>query len=130
MSWALLTDRSVNLRYLVLKHLMDSDEAMELEKHRTEDPIVKELLSLQNPDGSWTSTDGNAPQGPVQITSQALTRLGFLEFNPDHPAVKKGVWTCRLHETQNPLQPSGLPLLYAKEAPFRKQRCNRLMREH
>jgi hypothetical protein len=93
MSWALLTDKSVNLRYLVLKHIMGSDEADELEKHREEDPFVKELLSHQNPDGSWdpSSNTGNAPQGTVQITSQALTRLGFLEFDQDHPAVKRGV---------------------------------------
>jgi hypothetical protein len=92
MSWTLLTDRSVNLRYLVLKHLMHSDEADELEKHRQEDGIVKELLSLQTPDGSWgqPAITGNAPQGKVQTTSQALTRLGFLEFNSDHSAVKKG----------------------------------------
>ena len=65
MSWTLLTDRSVNLRYLVLKHLMHSDEANELEKHRKEDWFVKELLSLQNPDGSWgqSAITGNAPQG-------------------------------------------------------------------
>ena len=93
MSWTLLTDRSVNLRYLVLKHIMGSDEADELEKHREEDPFVKELLGLQNPDGSWDASAiaGNAPIGSVQITSQALTRLGFLEFDQDHPAVRRGV---------------------------------------
>lgn len=91
MSWALLTDKSTSLRYLVLKHLMKSDEAEELEKHREEDPMVKELLSLQNSDGSWTSTYGNAPQGAVQITSQVLKKLGFLEFDQDHPSIKRGV---------------------------------------
>lgn len=92
MSWTLLTDRSVNLRYLVLKHLMQSDEAEELEKHREEDSFVKELLSLQNPDGSWgqSAMMGNAPGGALQTTSQALTRLGFLEFDQKHPAVSKG----------------------------------------
>lgn len=93
MSWTLLTDRSVNLRYLVLKHIMKSDEADELEGYRENDPGVRELLSLQNPDGSWDSSaiTGNAPQGAVQTTSQALTRLGFLEFDKEHPAIRRGV---------------------------------------
>ncbi len=93
MSWNLLTDRSVNLRYLVLKHILESDEADELTRLREEDPLVKGLLSLQNSDGSWSPSAiaGNSPQGDVQTTSQALTRLGFLEFEPDHPAVKRGV---------------------------------------
>ncbi len=93
MSWTLLTDRSVNLRYLVLRHIMRSDEADELEQHRADDPVVKELLSLQNTDGSWDASaiNGNAPHGTVQTTAQALTRLGFLEFDPDHKAVKRGV---------------------------------------
>lgn len=89
----LLTDRSVNLRYLVLRHLLDSDEADELRVMREEDPIVKDLLTKQNPDGSWDATGitGNAPQGRVQTTSQALTRLGYLELDPEHTAVKRGV---------------------------------------
>lgn len=92
MSWTplLLTDPSSCLRYLVLKHLLDQpEEAAELEKQRLEDPIIKQLLASQNPDGSWNqdSITGNAPQGKVQITAQALTRLGYLEI--EHPAVKK-----------------------------------------
>jgi len=92
MNWTplLLTDPSPNLRYLVLKYLLDEpDEAAELEKQRLEDPIIKQLLSSQNPDGSWSqeSIMGNAPNGKVQVTAQALTRLGFLEI--EHPAVEK-----------------------------------------
>ena len=92
MSWTLLTEKSVNLRYLVLKNIIHSDEADELEKYRMEDSFVKELHSLQNPDGSWNqqAISGNAPQGKVQTTSQALTRLGFLEFDSEHSVVKKG----------------------------------------
>ncbi len=92
MSWTplLLTDPSPNLRYLVLKHLLDDpDEARELEKIRQDDPIIKKLLAGQNPNGSWSpdSIAGNAPQGKIQTTAQALTRLGYLEL--DHPAIAR-----------------------------------------
>ncbi len=89
----LLTDRSISLRYLVHRHLLDSDEAEELRDQRLNDPIVRSLIKLQRPDGSWGATGitGNAPQGKVQTTSQALTRLGYLEIDPEHEAVKRGV---------------------------------------
>ena len=92
MSWTplLLSDPSPNLRYLVLKHLLDEpDEAEELETHIQEDPIVKHLITTQNQDGSWSpeSIAGNAPQGKVQVTAQALTRLAYLEL--EHPAISK-----------------------------------------
>ncbi len=87
----LLTDPSPNLRYLVLKHLLDQqEEAQELEKTRLQDPIIKQLTTSQNPDGSWSqeTITGNAPLGKVQVTAQTLTRLGYLEI--EHPAVKRG----------------------------------------
>ena len=89
----LLTDRSISLRYLVHRHLLDSDEAEELRDQRLNDPIVKGLIKLQRPDGSWDATGitGNAPQGKVQTTSQALTRLGYLELDPEHDSIKRGV---------------------------------------
>ena len=92
MNWTplLLSDPSPNLRYLVLKHLLDElDEATELETLRQEDPIIQQLLASQNQDGSWSpgSIFGNAPQGKIQTTAQALTRLGYLEL--DHPALAK-----------------------------------------
>jgi hypothetical protein len=85
MNWTplLLSDSSPNLRYLVLKNLIDEqDEAAELENLRNQDPIIKQLLTTQNPDGSWSrdSITGNAPQGKIQTTSQALTRLGYMEL--------------------------------------------------
>jgi hypothetical protein len=94
MSWTslLLSDPSPNLRYLVLRHLLDEpEEASELEDIRFDDPLVKGLLESQNTDGSWgqESIAGNAPQGIVQTTAQALTRLGYLEL--DHPAIERGV---------------------------------------
>ena len=92
MSWTplLLSDPSPNLRYLVLKHLLDEpEEAEELEDLRHQDPIIKQLLTTQNPDGSWSpeSITGNAPQGKIQTTAQALTRLGYMELK--HPAITK-----------------------------------------
>ena len=89
----LLTDRSISLRYLVHRHLLDSDEAEELKGLRINDPIIRGLIKLQRPDGSWDATGvtGNAPQGKVQTTSQALTRLGYLELDPEHEAIKRGV---------------------------------------
>ena len=94
MSWTsiLLSDPSPNLRYLVLQHLLNEhDEAKELEDTRLDDPIIKRLLASQNQDGSWgqESIMGNAPQGKIQTTSQALTRLGYLELT--HPAIDRGV---------------------------------------
>ena len=92
MSWTplLLSDPSPNLRYLVLKHLLDEpDEAEELKNLRHQDPIIKHLLTTQNSDGSWSpeSITGNAPQGKIQTTAQALTRLGYMEL--EHPAITK-----------------------------------------
>jgi hypothetical protein len=78
----LLSDPSPNLRYLVLKHLLnEQEEAEELENNRLEDPIIKYLLKTQTPDGSWIPDRvmGNAHQSKLQVTTQALTRLGYLE---------------------------------------------------
>ena len=95
MTWAplLLADMSPCLRYLVLRDLLGNrDEASELKALRDTDPLVKDLVSLQNDDGSWGrgSIDGNAPAGDVQITAQALTRLGYLGYGPDYPPVRRG----------------------------------------
>jgi len=89
----LLTDRSISLRYLVHRHLLDSNEAEELMDQRKNDPMIRGLIKLQRPDGSWDASGitGNAPQGKVQTTSQALTRLGYLELAPEHEAIKRGV---------------------------------------
>ena len=89
----LLTDRSISLRYLIHRHLLDSDEAEELRDHRKNDPMIRGLIKLQRPDGSWDASGitGNAPQGKAQTTSQALTRLGYIELDPEHEAIKRGV---------------------------------------
>ena len=95
MTWAplLLADRSPCLRYLVLRDLLGNlEEASELEVIRQDDHLIKDLVGLQTGDGSWGrgSINGNAPAGNIQITAQALTRLGYLGFGPDYPPVRKG----------------------------------------
>ncbi len=95
MTWAplLLADRSPCLRYLVLRELLGNrDEASELEALRDTDPLVKDLVGLQSGDGSWGrgGVSGNAPAGNIQITAQALTRLGYLGYGPDYPPVRRG----------------------------------------
>ena len=98
MTWAplLLADPSPCLRTLVFRELLqrsDSDsEVQELEGLRETDPIVSRLLALQFNDGSWKEADlgGSVPGGKLQATSQALTRLGYLGFDADDPAVKRG----------------------------------------
>lgn len=95
MTWAplLLADPSPCLRILVLHELLqhpaDDPEVQELEELRETDPIVSRLLALQSKDGSWKEADlgGSVPEGKLQATSQALTRLGYLGFDKGHPAV-------------------------------------------
>ena len=97
MTWIalLLADASPCLRLLVLRHLLkqeNSTEIKELERIREKDPLVSELLQLQAADGSWgrEAVTGNAPGGKIQLTAQALSRLGYLGFGPDYPAVQRG----------------------------------------
>jgi hypothetical protein len=97
MTWApiLLSDPSPCLRMLVLKELLhrpeNDPEMQELVILREVDPLVTELLQKQNENGSWgrIGIDDNAPGGDLQVTAQALTRLGYLGFGPDHSAVKQ-----------------------------------------
>jgi len=99
MTWIplLLADPSPCLRLLVLRELLHRDEnrdaeIRELQQIREKDPLVSGLLELQAADGSWgkNAITGNAPGGTIQVTAQALTRLGYLGFGPGHPAVKRG----------------------------------------
>ncbi len=96
MTWPplLLTDESPSLRFLVLKKLLkiDDEETKELEKERLSDPLVTELIKLQNHDGSWGkgTLPGNTSTSKTQLTSQALTRLGSIGFNSDFEPVRKG----------------------------------------
>jgi hypothetical protein len=78
-----------------LKELMQrpetDPEVQELKGLRDTDPRVSRLLTLQSQNGSWAGSalGGNVPGGRLQATSQALTRLGYLGFGPQHPAVRK-----------------------------------------
>jgi hypothetical protein len=92
----LLSDPSPCLRYLVLRELLklaeDHPEVTELARQRAEDPLIKGLVALQMPDGSWESGDlpGPSQRSRIQATSQALLRLGYLGFDVSFPAVAKG----------------------------------------
>lgn len=104
---------------VVLKDLLrraDSDpEVQELKKLRESDPIVSRLLSLQSSDGSWGEADigGSVPGARIQATSQALTRLGYLGFNRDHPAVQRAAKYLFFKQRDDGVWP--LPKKYEKE---------------
>lgn len=96
MTWAalLLADSSPCLRMLVLRELLerakDDGEVRELEGLRERDPLVADLLALQQPDGSWERVDAQSQLSSVRATALALSRLGYLGFDPHHPAVQRG----------------------------------------
>jgi hypothetical protein len=91
----LLADPSPHLRLLVLRELLgrpgDDDEVQELESLREQDPVLRELLALQNEDGSWRAGEGAGESWQrIQTTSRALIRLGYLGYGPHDGAVQKG----------------------------------------
>lgn len=99
MTWAplLLADPSPAFRLLVLRQLLDRPaddaEVRELTELREMDPLVADLAELQEPDGSWRSGTSAWPVrgNELQATALALTRLGYLDFGPEHPVVQRGV---------------------------------------
>ncbi|HEY95127.1 MAG TPA: terpene cyclase/mutase family protein [Dehalococcoidia bacterium] len=108
MTWAslLLTDPSPNLRLLVLRELLhrppDDEEVRELEEIREQDPIVIDLLSLQNADGSFHLKDGSHDGWfNIKTTSQSLLRLGYLGFSSEYPAIRKGVEYLFSHQMED-----------------------------
>ena len=99
MSWLplLLADPSACLRWLVLRDLFGrpagDPELAELAVLRQHDPLVTELLVLQEADGSWRTGVLAATRragSRTQATAFALARLGYLGFNAAHPAVRAG----------------------------------------
>jgi hypothetical protein len=94
--WAplLLADPSPSLRLLVLRDLLDvpadHPEILELTSLREQDPLVADLLKTQEREGAWSQIHASTRNGLVLETTQALTRLGFLGFGPEFPAVRKG----------------------------------------
>ena len=97
MTWIplLLADPSPCLRLLVLRDLLgqsDNDaEVGELLVMREFDSLVNGLLASQEVDGSWSTSalEGNIPGGKLQVTAQVMSRLGYLGFDRDHPAVTR-----------------------------------------
>ena len=98
MTWLplLLADRSPNLRYLVLKNLLqrdlEDDEVKELISLREEDPIVQNLLALQTDEGYWTKGDfvSGAHSTKILATTQALVRLAYLGYDKTYSPIRKG----------------------------------------
>jgi hypothetical protein len=96
MTWAplLLADPSPCLRLLVLRGLMERGEhdaeVRELNGLRDSDRIVTGLLRAQEDDGSWRPGPMNLTGGRQRATSLALSRLAYLGFGPDDPAVRRG----------------------------------------
>ena len=104
MTWPplLLADPSPCLRWLVLHDIFnrkptslhDADAEMaELVPLRETDPLVTDILALQDSDGSWppgTLAAGRAGSGRIQTTAIALTRLGYLGFDRTLRAVARG----------------------------------------
>jgi hypothetical protein len=92
----LLADPSPCLRYMVLRELFlkpkDDPEVEELDKLRSEDPLLKELVNSQQDDGSWIDRGSiQQEQGRrIKSTAQALMRLGYLGYGPEFPSIKKG----------------------------------------
>ncbi len=97
MTWIplLLSDPSPCLRVLVLKELLNrSDydiEVQELLELREEDPLIKNLIKMQNPDGSWDALIMThiALGDKLQATIHILNRFGYLGFNSTNTTVQK-----------------------------------------
>jgi len=86
------------LRFLVLRDIFDrpadDPELLELSAMRETDPLMEELLSLQNSDGSWPAgvlAVGRAGSSSTMMTAQVLARLGYLGFDNHYPPVAKAV---------------------------------------
>jgi hypothetical protein len=99
MSWPtlLLADPSACLRWLALRDLFGrsagDQELAELAELRQHDPLVVELIELQESDGSWragTTAASWRSSSRIQATAFALTRLGYWGFDASHPAVVLG----------------------------------------
>jgi Squalene-hopene cyclase C-terminal domain len=99
MTWPplLLADPSPCLRWLVLRDIFHREpadaEMAELDPLRKTDPLVADILALQDSDGSWrpgTLATGRAGSSRIQMTAIALARLGYLGFDRTCRAVARG----------------------------------------
>jgi hypothetical protein len=79
---------------LVLRELLgradDDPEVLELADLRETDPLVVDLLALQEPNGAWMDEGTRLRGSMTRSTAQALMRLGYLGFGASHPAVQRG----------------------------------------
>jgi hypothetical protein len=80
----------------VLRELLhrdeDDSEVLELAALQGEEPMVSELVNLQSSEGFWKGNvfDVSLSLGTVQVTSQALMRLGYLGYTKESPVIKSG----------------------------------------
>jgi hypothetical protein len=107
----LLADPSPCLRLLVLRELLNKPETdpevQELLKIQDSDHLVKDILPLQEPNGSWKGASNfHTYTDQITATSVVLLRLGFLGFLSDHPSVQNGInflFTKQLEDGSWPL---------------------------
>jgi hypothetical protein len=85
------------LRWLVLRDIFhrpaDDPEVVELAPLRETDPLLVDILALQDPDGSWRPgvlAVGRAGGSRTLMTALALTRLGYLGLDSNHSAIQRG----------------------------------------
>jgi hypothetical protein len=116
MTWPpfLLADPSPCLRWLVLRDLFkrpaDDPEVVELAALRSSDPLVVDVLALQDPDGSWRPgvlATGRMGSSRTHMTAFALRRLGYLGFERDFPPLAAGaeyLFTQQLPDGSWPLR--------------------------
>lgn len=104
----LLADPSPCLRWLALRQVLnlpeDDPEVIELQPLRLADPLVKDLLALQQPDGSWETgalTTGWGRGTRLLSTALALARLGYLGFDHTLPAVQRGADFLLAHQRRD-----------------------------
>ncbi len=98
MTWIalLLADPSPCLRLLVLRELLgrspEDAEVQELARLRLSDPLVADLLAMQQADGSWVANEaaGLGTGDAVRATGRALLRLGYLGLGPHDGPVARG----------------------------------------
>lgn len=86
----LLADPSPSLRLLVLRDLLgrgqEDPEVAELSALRKSERLVADLISRQQPDGSWRSPGRG---GAIQSTAQAMLRLGYMGLRPEFPGIRR-----------------------------------------
>ncbi|RAH68859.1 terpene cyclase/mutase family protein [Aspergillus aculeatinus CBS 121060] len=77
----LRSNATITAEYVFLRLSLGLDLTQEAK------PLIRWLLSQQNPDGSW----GIAPHypGDISTSTEAYFALKILQFSPEHPAMRK-----------------------------------------